>query len=67
MSANTALRDTVLEAIEPLLGRYTVNGVDAGEAFWPLPDETALDVPTEYRASGLECVVSLWPEDYDDR
>lgn len=67
MAANTALREAVLAAVRPYVGTYkSAAGIDKGMAFWPPSPTSALEPPAGDTATGLEVVVRLWPEDYDD-
>lgn len=67
MTPNAGLRTAVLEALRPHLGRYTQGGADRGLAFWPPSLTASLEPPADYKASGLEAILRLLPEDFDGR
>jgi hypothetical protein len=62
---NTALRDAVLAALRPHLGRYSLNGADRGLAFSSVSKSFSLvneGLPAGTVATGLECVFALYPD-----
>jgi hypothetical protein len=62
---NTALRDAVLAALRPHLGRYSLNGADRGLAFSSVSKSFSLvneGLPAGTVATGLEAVFALLPD-----
>jgi hypothetical protein len=62
---NTALRDAVLAALRPHLGRYSLNSQDRGLAFTSVNKSFSLvaeGLPAGTTATGVECVFALLPD-----